>query len=82
MLCVDIVCNVFLFFHKTYKHIFIRQFLCIAIGYKTIKHVVMFYGRMATDSFETTVVVCEDQTIWRYNDTRAKARKVNYCIFK
>ena len=58
---------IFLFNHKAYEHILVRQFLCVRFCKETVEHVVVLHGRVASDSLETAMVVGKYQTV-RRND--------------
>ena len=58
---------ILLFNHKADEHILVRQFLCVRFSKETVEHIVVFHGRVASDSLETAMVVGKYQTVWGNN---------------
>ena len=65
----DLFRNIFLTAHETYEHVFVRKFFCTCPGYKSFEHIVVLYGRVTSDGFESTMVVRKDQSVGRDDNT-------------
>ena len=78
---LQILGHILLLHHEAHEHILIGQFLFITLGSEAIEHIIMLYGRMASDGLKAAVVIGEYQSIGRYDHSRAIAAEVDHRIF-
>jgi len=66
--------------HEAHEHVFVGQFFLECLGIKTVQHVVVFNGGMATNSLEAAMMVGKDQSVGRNHHARAIAREVDNSV--